>query len=832
MSERQMMPSVDIVNFQGLFTKQNPETLEVTQLRDCKNADFFREYGSLSKMRGNRLILNQQYSETSVVKGIAWGSNYKAQDLSGAIDRQVLIGAGTTLRKLNTNGTTTQLLTGEPNELFRTAAQLDRFLYITSQDPFDVGRRGQMSKYDGTRVSQWGTTPPGSQQTSILSFNDSSVFSTFNATAADSALPAWDGEATAMTKGTASVSSYIEILNQTPVNIDNTVPDHGPTMQIFIPRADYRKLAASGRALSVYFGSSPTLANNYYRYDFQIGRLFEGWNTLTFDFFTSPSGDFGTQVGTPDDTAICSYRFEVITNNASDTLTVYWDALMNVDPGAPIPTFASPGGLVFPVAASSIWSYKVTFIDDAGFESNVGPASVEADNTGGGIDYGQIGLTNIPISTNPSIVARRLYRTLASGSEFFFLDVINDNVTTTYTDTTPDVSLSQLLPPTAGEAINDNSPPPSGGIMTIWKRTAFIAGDPLNPTLLYYSRFDLPEAFPVSNVFELDERITGIFTTYLGIVVTTENAYWRIIGDNPDYTIDKVLPGFGAVGSRAVGGAREMGWAVDRDGMRLYDMRTTLKVSEVIRDRVDDFDKQNLEHTHTCHTRKDNAVLWFTQNEAGEYEDLYMYQYMIDDMSKGWFAQIDYNPTDLNILHMWEIEDEEGEHRLYAGTSGGQVMELMAEGQMNVINDTGQVRALVMDLQTPYMRLGATDAAFKLTGNTGRVVPRFIELRIKENNGGAHTWSVTVDTSDSASENATVRDTQTLTFDFLEGQSLLRLPTKDLIPGEYMRLRLVNEELNKDLSIMGIKIYYYVKAGQFAVTGVSGFAAAGAGGQN
>jgi hypothetical protein len=457
---------------------------------------------------------------------------------------------------------------------------------------------------------------------------------------------------------------------------------------------------------------------------------------------------------------------------------------------------------------------------------------VEADNTGGGIDYGQISLTNIPVSTNPSVVARRLYRTLASGSEYFFLDVINDNVTTTYTDTTPDASLSTDLPPTAGEAINDNSRPPSGGIMTIWKRTAFIAGDPLNPTLLYYSRFDLPEAFPVSNVFELDERITGIFQTYLGIVITTENAFWRIIGDNPDYTIDKVLNGFGAVGGRAVGSGREMGWAVDRDGMRLYDMRNTLKISEVIRDRVDAFDKQNLEHTHTAHTRGNNAILWMTQNEAGDYEDLYMYQYMIDDTSKGWFSQIDYAPTDLNILHMWEIEDEDGEHRLYAGTSGGQVMELMAEGQMNVINDTGQVRALVMDIMTPYMRLGATEMAWKLTGNTGRVMPRFIELRIKENNGAAHTWTVTVDTSDSASENAAVRDTQNITFDFLAGQSLLRLPTKDLIPGEYVRLRLVNEELNKDLSIMGVKIQYLVRPGQFAVTGASGYAAAGAGGQN
>lgn len=480
------LPSVDIVNFQGLFTKQNPETLEVTQLRECKNADFFREYGSLSKMRGNRRILNTQYTEgttPAVIKGIWWGANYKAQDLSGAIDRQVLIGAGTTIRKLNTDGTTTQLLSGEPDELFRTSSQLDRFMYITSQDPLDVGKRGQMSRYDGTRIVQWGLTRPGSLETSIVSFDDSSVFTEFNCTAEDSSAPAWDGEATSTTKATAAANAYIELLNQSPVSVNTVIADR-VQMQLFIPRADYRKLASSGRAISVYFGSGVNLAANYYRFDYQIGRLVEGWNTLVFDFSTFPSGDFGTVVGTPDSDAICSYRFECITNNASDVVTLTWDALVNLDQGAPVPTFVDPGGSVFPAAASSTWIYRVTFIDDTGFESNAGPDSVVADNTSGGTDFGGIDLSDIPISTNPAVIARRIYRTVASGADYFFLDVINDNVTTTYEDTTTDEALSTQTPPQAGELINDNSPPPNAGIVMIWKRTAFLAGDPLSPNTL------------------------------------------------------------------------------------------------------------------------------------------------------------------------------------------------------------------------------------------------------------------------------------------------------------------------------------------------------------
>jgi hypothetical protein len=321
-----------------------------------------------------------------------------------------------------------------------------------------------------------------------------------------------------------------------------------------------------------------------------------------------------------------------------------------------------------------------------------------------------------------------------------------------------------------------------------------VAGDPLNPTILTYSRFDLPEAFPINNAIEFDERVTGLFSSYLGVVITTESSYWRIIGDNPDYTVDKVIEGYGGVGPRGVGTGREVGWAVDRDGVRLYDLRQTIKVSEVIRDRVDAFNKSSLEETHTVHSRKDNGIMWLNKDSSGVYSDIYWYQYMIDEVRQGWFSQIVPNPTTFNIQHVWEIEDSNGDFKLYASTAGGMVHELLADTSFNWIDDGGQVRAITMDVQTPYMRLGATPQAIELFEDSGRVVPRYIELRIKENTGAAHTWTVTVDTSDSASENATVRDTQDLTFDFLAGQSLMRLPTQDLIPGEYMRLRLVNEE--------------------------------------
>ena len=842
---RQKMPSVDMINFEGLYTKQNPETLNVTQLRECKNADFFREYGSLSKLRGNVRVLSDVYAEgaPAETKGIYWGAFYKSQDLSGAIDRQTIIGAGTTIQHIETDGSVTELLTGEPDALHRTSGQLDRFLYFTSQDPTDVGRRGQMSKYDGTRVTQWGLDAPGSQivkftdnattetyNEPIEAFDDSSLFTASNATVADSSQPAWKGTSTAMTKGTGSTSAYIERLNITPFAIKTMIEDRAK-VQIFIPREDYRKLATSGRAISIYIGSEATLNSNFYRFDFQIGKLFEGWNTLIMDFSTFPSGDFGETNGTIEDNLLASYRFEIITNDASDTPTVYWDQFVSLDQGAPDTELTAVGGAIFPQATGSTWGYRVTFVDDQGLESNSGPTT-EQSNITGSIDYGEITLSNIPVSKNPAVVKRLLYRTAASGSTYLFLNTLNDNVTTDYVDTTPDTSLGISTPPILGDLFFDNSPPPNGGIALVWKRTAFVAGDPLNPTILAFSRYNVPDAFPIGNAIEFDERITGLFKTSVGLVVTTETSYWRVLADNPDYVVDKTSEGFGCVGPRGTGTSREIGWAVDRDGMRLYDLREAIKVSEVIRDRVDAFDKSALEDSHTAYSRKDNSLLWLTKDVDGVYSDIYSYSHMLDDIRRGWFAQIIPNPATFDIQHVWEIEDSSGNFKIYGATSGGMVHELMADGAMNWIDDGGQERAITMEIQTAYMRLGATEEAMALTGDSGRVYPRYIELRIKENNGGAHTWVATVDTCDSASENAEIKATADITFDFLAGQSLMRLSTADLTPGEYMRIKLVNSEKDVDVSIMGVKLYYKVRAGQFQVEGVSGGGGAAAGGQN
>lgn len=54
----------------------------------------------------------------------------------------------------------------------------------------------------------------------------------------------------------------------------------------------------------------------------------------------------------------------------------------------------------------------------------------------------RISLSSIPISSEAGVTGRAIYRTEAGGGVFFFLTLINDNTTTTYTDNATDASIN------------------------------------------------------------------------------------------------------------------------------------------------------------------------------------------------------------------------------------------------------------------------------------------------------------------------------------------------------------------------------------------------------
>lgn len=99
--------------------------------------------------------------------------------------------------------------------------------------------------------------------------------------------------------------------------------------------------------------------------------------------------------------------------------------------------------------------YSITFITVDG-ESEVSTIS-----SGVTPANQQVNLTNIPISVNPIVTGRRIYRTKVGGADTILghlVTTISDNTTTTYTDNIPDASLGVSSPRigTAGGIIIKN----------------------------------------------------------------------------------------------------------------------------------------------------------------------------------------------------------------------------------------------------------------------------------------------------------------------------------------------------------------------------------------
>jgi len=434
-------------------------------------------------------------------------------------------------------------------------------------------------------------------------------------------------------------------------------------------------------------------------------------------------------------------------------------------------------------------------------------------------DHGQINLTRIPLSPDPQVTARRIYRTVGNGSVWLFLDEILDNVTTTYTDTTADGSLGNETAPQGGDFSDDNSIPPQAGIVKVWKKTVFLAGDPQNPYTLYYSEDNEPESFPIINAFDLDAKITAMYESYAGLVVETETGKWQIIGDNPDFSLDKIVEGMGCVGRRAAGTARLIGYAVDRDGMRLFDLSETKKISEPIRDKYDsDIDKINVELIHCVHSRSKNLIMQFNPDSAGDYTSIFAYQYPIDNVETGYWTTITTpSGANLNFLDAVEIEDSNGDFQLLASGADGMIYRLFDPSSKNWVDAAGTTYAIDTQIQIPYVRAGMLGREVEQA--TGRAAPHSVELRTSTDD--ACIWTCTIDTADGVDQ-ALARSSAVISMEIGANNSMIRqrIPAADTTPGEYVRMTFVNAEKDVYTKISGVRIYYHVGPGKFEVIDV------------
>jgi hypothetical protein len=184
------------------------------------------------------------------------------------------------------------------------------------------------------------------------------------------------------------------------------------------------------------------------------------------------------------------------------------------------------------------YSYKVSFLNEAGSESPLSQASVETrwtsvSTTRGG-DSGVL-LTGliIEIPTGPQgTIARRLYRTSNGSSDYFFCEQINNNIDEVFTDFKSDSQLGAAAPLASDSII---FPAPGCRFSASFKNSLFVDGGQMDPTRLYYSRPLQPDTYKNDDYFEVGTReggdITGLMPYYNSLLVFRENAIDLIRGD-------------------------------------------------------------------------------------------------------------------------------------------------------------------------------------------------------------------------------------------------------------------------------------------------------------
>lgn len=214
---------------------------------------------------------------------------------------------------------------------------------------------------------------------------------------------------------------------------------------------------------------------------------------------------------------------------------------MGITKPASSPTAASGGGGVL----TGGYSYKVTFYNSSMNHESLPSAASNTLVTAAN----QVALTGIPVSADPQVDRRRIYRTTTNGGIWLFLAEIADNVTTTYADNAADSALGIQVEESAFGL------PPTAAMLEVYKGFTFMV--PKNSSRISFSSKDLPNAVHANDYRDLDpndgENVTGLRRLQGLIVAFKGDSIWNGSGeDRSTIAFDRKVSGVGSTNHRGI----------------------------------------------------------------------------------------------------------------------------------------------------------------------------------------------------------------------------------------------------------------------------------------
>jgi len=178
-------------------------------------------------------------------------------------------------------------------------------------------------------------------------------------------------------------------------------------------------------------------------------------------------------------------------------------------------------------------------------------------------------LTNIPVSTDPQVNQRRIYRTVANGATLRYLIDIDDNTTTTYTDNIGDstMNVNAVLNEYRGYAGPHRHCEVYGGRLWFGNSSAYPSG-------LRYSEASAYSDFPEENIILVDrgggDEITGLKSAHGGLLIFKENSIHYLTGTGATtFQVQKVVDGVGCVSGRTISSGPKGIYYLSHDGVYL-----------------------------------------------------------------------------------------------------------------------------------------------------------------------------------------------------------------------------------------------------------------------
>lgn len=224
---------------------------------------------------------------------------------------------------------------------------------------------------------------------------------------------------------------------------------------------------------------------------------------------------------------------ETVTLTHGFATSIYWDDV------APLPSGYGITAVIYRTQAGGSTYFELVELDlNAGsFTDNIPDNDLGPSKRSGytaGVEHAS--LTSIALGGTGTL-ARRIYRTKGAGSEYFYIGQISDNTTTTFTDTTPDSSLTVGLPLTN-----------TAGGQTVQLSGIAIGGTGITQRILYRTKNGGSDYFYLAT---LNNNVATTFTdnipdTSLGRSPLTTSSLGAITGDT-SLTLSSVV-GFPSAG--------------------------------------------------------------------------------------------------------------------------------------------------------------------------------------------------------------------------------------------------------------------------------------------